>query len=203
MKIVRRWRGLALVGAGLAVVGIIGAVVSTRMTAQRADASRMAADPATRGRLEHAIKELDLIRPAPRKLAQDFTVPTKDGRPFRLAEHRGKVVLINFWATWCPPCREEMPTLERLYEQSRREGLVVLAVSVDGDSQSVAPFVNEQRLTFAIGLDPNMTVSTTYGVRGLPASFIIDRDGYLAAVALGPRTWDNAASKALVEGLSR
>src|SRR5262249_41035646 len=102
-----------------------------------------------------------------------------------------------------PPCREEMPTLERLYEQSRREGLVVLAVSVDGDSQSVAPFVHEQRLTFAIGLDPNMTVSTTYGVRGLPASFIIDRDGYLAAVALGPRTWDNAASKALVEGLSR
>jgi len=96
-----------------------------------------------------------------------------------------------------------MPTLERLYEQSRREGLVVLAVSVDGDSQSVAPFANEQRLTFAVGLDPNMTVATTYGVRGLPASFIIDRDGYLAAVALGPRTWDNAASQALVEGLNR
>src|SRR5262249_55995509 len=98
------------------------------MTAPRADASRMAADPETRSRLEHAIKELDLIRPAPRKLAQDFTVPTTDGRLFRLAENRGKVVFINFWATWCSPCREQMPTLQRLYDRSRTEALVVLPV---------------------------------------------------------------------------
>lgn len=148
------------------------------------------------------MKALELISPSPRKLAKDFALKTLDRRTVRLSEHRGRVVFINFWATWCPPCREEMPAMERLYQKTRKDDLVMLAVSIDADPEVIAPLV-EQRFTFTVVLDPTMELAETYGVRALPATFIIDRDGYLAALALGPRTWDDAASQALVKELSR
>lgn len=151
---------------------------------------------------EQAMKELNLIRPTQWKLAE-FTLKKPDGGTFRLSEHRGKVVFINFWATWCPPCREKMPAMERLFQQSQKNGLVMLAVSVDADPTVVTEFVKEQRFTFTVGLDPKMALANTYGVRGLPASFIVDRQGHLAALALGPRSWDNRAAQTLVERMTR
>lgn len=149
------------------------------------------------------MNDLGLIRPSPQKIVEDFTVKTPDGRDFRLSEHRGQVVFVNFWATWCPPCREEMPALERLFQQTKKDGLVMLAVSVDADSKVVAPFLTEHRFTFVVGLDPQMRLADAYGVRALPASFIIDREGRLAALALGPRQWDSATGQALVQGIGR
>jgi peroxiredoxin len=168
-----------------------------------------AAGPAARPRagkvlpLAAAMKELDLIRPARPKLAEDFTIATHGGGKVRLTEQRGKVVMINFWATWCPPCLEEMPAMERLYRQHRDAGFTLLAVSVDADPKKVAPFVTEHRLTFSIGLDPRMELANAYGVRALPSSFIVARDGNLAALAIGPRHWDNDAAHSLVEGMVR
>jgi peroxiredoxin len=153
--------------------------------------------------LEDAFRELDLIRPSRQKLADDFTVTMVDGSSFRLSEHRGKTVLLNFWATWCPPCREEMPALERLYRQHKDHGLVLVAVSIDTDTKVVPPYVQASKLTFPIGLDPKADVANKYGVRALPSSFVIDRQGTMAGLALGPRVWDNAASHALVEALTR
>jgi len=153
--------------------------------------------------LESALKELDLIRPARPKLAEDFTLPTHGGGKFRLTEARGKVVMVNFWATWCPPCLEEMPAMERLYRQHRDAGFTLIAVSVDADPKKVAPFVGEHGLTFPIGLDPRMDMANAYGVRALPSSFIVGRDGNLTALAIGPRHWDNDAAHSLVEGLVR
>jgi len=148
-------------------------------------------------------KELDLIRPSQVKRVEDFTLENADGGTFQLREHRGKVVFINFWATWCPPCREEMPAMERLFQRSQKGDLVMLAVSVDADPRAVAQFLNEQHFTFTVGLDPKMELANTYGVRALPASFIVDRQGRLAALALGPRAWDSPAAQVLVDGLSR
>ena len=148
-------------------------------------------------------KELDLIRPSQVKRVEDFTLENADGGTFQLSEHRGKVVFINFWATWCPPCREEMPAMERLFQRSQKGDLVMLAVSVDADPRAVAQFLNEQHFTFTVGLDPKMELANTYGVRALPASFIVDRQGRLAALALGPRAWDSPAAHVLVDGLSR
>ena len=93
--------------------------------------------------------------------------------------------------------------MERLYRRYREGGLVVLAISVDADAGAVPAFVKEHRLTFAIGLDPEMQVANAYGIRGLPASFVIDREGRMVALALGPRSWDNDAAHSLVEGISR
>jgi peroxiredoxin len=167
---------------------------------------RQVASKPQRGRvlpLDAAIKELDLVRPARPKLADDFSLPMPDGTTFRLADQRGKVVFVNFWATWCPPCREEMPAMERLWQRYRNEGLVLVAVSLDADPKVVPPFVKGQRLTFPIVLDPHMQSANAYGVRALPSSFLVDRKGYLAALALGPRVWDNDAGRSLVEGLMR
>jgi peroxiredoxin len=153
--------------------------------------------------LNEALHELDLIKPARQKIADNFTLPTPGGGAFKLNEHRGKVVFVNFWATWCPPCRDEMPAMERLYRQHKDDGLVMLAVSVDADPKLIAPFVSEHKLSFPIGLDSKMEVANAYGVRALPSTFIVDRDGNMAALAIGPRVWDNDASHSLVEGLAR
>ena len=167
-------------------------------------ASGPAASPrATPGKsltLDEAIKELDLIRPPRPKVADDFTIGTASGKTFKLSAQRGRPVFINFWATWCPPCLEEMPALERLW-RAQKDGFVMLAVTVDANPKLAAPFIERHGFTFTVGLDPEMEVANTYGVRALPSSFVIDRDGRLAAVAVGPRVWDNLAAHTLIERL--
>ena len=165
-----------------------------------------ASGPARAGRvltLPDAIRELELIKPARTKRADDFSLATPGTGKFRLSDHRGQVVLINFWATWCPPCLEEMPAMDRLYRQHREAGFTLVAVSVDADSKLVAPFVTARKFAFPVALDPSMTMANTYGVRALPSSFIVARDGTLAALAIGPRHWDNDAAHSLIEGLTR
>jgi peroxiredoxin len=153
--------------------------------------------------LPDAIRELDLIKPARTKRAEDFSLSTPGSGKIRLFDYRGQVVLINFWATWCPPCLEEMPAMERLYRQHRDGGFALVAVSVDADSKVVAPFVTARKFSFPVALDPTMTMASAYGVRALPSSFIVARDGTLAALAIGPRHWDNDAAHSLIEGLAR
>ena len=153
--------------------------------------------------LADAIRELDLIKPARTKRAEDFSLNTPGSGKFRLFDHHGQVVLINFWATWCPPCLEEMPAMERLYRQHRDGGFTLVAVSVDADSKLVAPFLTARKFSFPVALDPSMHMANTYGVRALPSSFIVARDGTLAALAIGPRHWDNDAAHSLIEGLAR
>jgi len=149
-------------------------------------------------------RELDLIRPSHQKQAPDFTVAGLHGEPFVLRAFRGKVVFLNFWATWCPPCKEEMPSMERLYLRYKDRGLTMLAISIDSDSaRGVADFVQKHRLTFLIGLDPNLEVANGYGIRALPSTFLIDRDGNTSAIALGPRDWDGTVAHAVIEALLR
>src|SRR5206468_1010947 len=110
---------------------------------------------------------------------------TPGGQRFRLAEQRGKVLLVNFWATWCGPCREEMPAMERLWQRQKDQGFVLVAVSVDIDPKVVHPYLAKYKLTFPVALDPKLDVGNAYGVRALPSSFVVDREGYVAALGLG------------------
>jgi peroxiredoxin len=147
------------------------------------------------------LKALDLIKPTRVHPARDFVVPTPDGKSLKLADYRGQVVFLNFWATWCPPCREEMPAMERLYQRYKDRGFAVLAVSVDSDLVLVPPFVKQNKLTFPIGHDPKMATAERYGVRALPSSFLIDRRGNLGALAIGPRAWDTKPAYVVIESL--
>ena len=161
----------------------------------------MALPQAARG---DAFKELDLVRPGRPMAAADFTVAGLTGQPLRLRDFKGKVVFLNFWATWCPPCKEEMPSMERLYRRYKDKEFTILALSIDsGGTAPVGAFVKKLGLTFPIGLDTQMTVANQYAVRGLPSTFLIDRKGTIAAVAIGPRDWDGKAAHAAIESLLR
>jgi len=117
----------------------------------------------------------------------DFVLADLHGKSWALKDLRGKVVLVNFWATWCPPCRSEMPDLETLYKQFKNEGFVVLSIS-DEDASKVKPFIDEHRFTYPILLDPGRKVNGQYNIEGIPKSFVYDRDGKLVAQAIDMRT---------------
>jgi peroxiredoxin len=153
---------------------------------------------------EDPVAVLSLVRPKPAKAAPDFQVRTPDNGMLRLSDLKGKVVLLNFWATWCEPCREEMPSMERLHRAYRGRGLVVVAISLDSQGASVVkPFVKKFALTFPVGLDPKMAVRESYGVWAVPSTFIIDRAGRRVLFANGAREWDGKAAHALFDALLR
>lgn len=132
----------------------------------------------------------------------DFTLPDLHGRAVQLAALRGKVVFINVWATWCQPCVEEMPTIQRLYERLHERGLEVLAVSLDAlGAQVVGPFVQNYRLTFPVLLDTKSLLQRLYHTTGVPESFIVDKRGLLADKVIGPRDWAHPQMLALFERL--
>jgi thiol-disulfide isomerase/thioredoxin len=117
----------------------------------------------------------------------DFTLHDLAGKSWRLKELEGKVVLVNFWATWCPPCRKEMPDLDRLYKRYAAKGLVILAISDEEDAK-VRPFITAQKYTYPILLDPGSAVNKRLLVQGIPKSLVYDRTGKLVAQSTDMRT---------------
>jgi len=117
----------------------------------------------------------------------DFTLTDLQGKAWHLRDMHGKVVLLNFWATWCPPCRKEMPDLETLYGRFKDQGFIVLAIS-DEDTAKVAPFIVERKITYPVLLDPGRKVNDLYQVEGIPKSFVYDRNGKLVAQSIDMRT---------------
>jgi len=127
--------------------------------------------------------------PAPREgfLAPDFSLNTPEGETYTLSELRGKAVLVNLWATWCPPCRAEMPAMQKLYDEFNDQGFVVLAVNMtyQDNPTAVVPFVQENGLSFPILIDGTGIVGEKYELRSLPSSFFIDRNGIIQEVVIG------------------
>jgi len=117
----------------------------------------------------------------------NFTLADLAGKSWTLRDLRGSVVLVNFWATWCPPCRKEMPDLEALYQRFGPKGLVILAIS-DEEIGKIQPFIAEHRFNYPILLDPGRKVNELFRVEGIPKSFVYDREGKLAAQAIDMRT---------------
>jgi len=116
--------------------------------------------------------------------APDFTSKTINGEEITLSKLKGKVVVLNFWATWCPPCRSEMPLFNRVYEKYRDRGFEIIAISTDSSERQVKKFIKEFGIKFPVVMDKQNLVSK-YNVSGLPTSFLIDRDGKIIKVRLG------------------
>ena len=144
---------------------------------------------------------LTTLKPA--KAAKNFTLPDLDGKPHKLSDYRGKVVLVNFWATWCPPCRREMPSMERLYQKLKGEPFMVLAPDQYENLDLVFSFTGqlEPAPTFPIMLDPKSTTSKTWKVKGLPTSFIVDKQGRIAYRAVGGREFDHPEIEKTIRAL--
>lgn len=140
--------------------------------------------------------------------APEFSARDLQGNPVSLSSLRGEVVLLNIWATWCPPCREEMPSMQRLYQEVGPEGLHVVAVSIDAMDGAVdaggrpggdiAAFAREMGLTFDIWHDPEGRIQQTYRTTGVPESFLIDRSGTIIKKVIGGTEWDSPATVELV-----
>ena len=122
-----------------------------------------------------------------RRQQADFTLTELSGKSWTLKELRGNVVVVNFWATWCPPCRKEMPDLEALYQQFKDQGLVILAIS-DEDAGKVKPFIAEHKVTYPILLDPGRKVHELFEIEGIPKTFVYDHSGKLVAQSIDMRT---------------
>lgn len=134
--------------------------------------------------------------------APDFSVVDLHGQAVRLSAFRGKVVMLNLWTTWCPPCREEMPSMERLYTKLRGRDFQLLAVSEDEEGRrAVEPFVQTMALSFPVLLDPEHQVGERYEVTGYPETFLIDRSGRVVQHVIGPRDWTAPEWVAALEGL--
>jgi peroxiredoxin len=128
---------------------------------------------------------LETGRPAP-----NFTLPGLDGKIVRLSDHKGHVVLVNIWATWCPPCVDEMPSMEALYQELKDENFEILAISIDATgTETVARFMKKFNLSFPALMDPGGTIKSVYQTTGVPESFIISKQGILVEKIIGPRNW--------------
>jgi peroxiredoxin len=133
--------------------------------------------------------------------ADDFSLASLAGAKAALSDYRGKVVFLNFWATWCPPCRSEMPSMERLHAKLQRSGLEILAVDLQETNETVKKFVKDNALTFTVLLDPNGAVGGAWGAQSIPTTYLIDREGDILARAIGAREWDSPEMIALFEAI--
>lgn len=132
-----------------------------------------------------------------------FSLQSLEGKTVTLNDYEGKLVVVNFWATWCTPCELEMPTLENLWARYRDRGLMVVGVTVDrgGPRSLIEPYVRGKKLTFPILLDPDMSTARAWRVTGIPATFLVRPTGEVAGAAHGPREWDSREMVALLETL--
>lgn len=185
MKLSDRARDFLVTGAFLAVVA---ALVTVGWVSREAD-----------------------VGPDRGDMAPALTLPRIDGDTASLASLRGRVVIVNLWATWCPPCVREMPSLQRVYERFRDEGLEILAVAVDDEpgvrgpdgriEGPVSRFVEEYGLTFPVAVDPTGDTERRFGTEYLPTTVLIDREGRIRATEIGGREWDQEPYVGMIESL--
>lgn len=152
---------------------------------------------AAAGTATDPMQALGLRAPNEAVAAPEFSLSDLTGKKVQLKALRGKLVFLNFFATWCGPCREEMPGMERLFRMHQDKGFVVLAVNMEESAKTVRPFIQQLKLSFPIVLDSEGAVTRDYGVRALPVSFLIGRDGNIRWRAIGGRDWESAEARQL------
>ena len=145
------------------------------------------------------IPKLEAMKDRP--AAPDFTLPGPDGKNLSLKDYRGKVVLLNFWATWCTSCRDEMPAMERLYREFKGKGFEIVAVNVKDKRTDALAFVKSLKLTYPIMMDPQGEVGLLYGAWGMPATYLIDENGIVLARLWGAADWYSPGARNLIKSL--
>lgn len=173
-----------IAGFLIAIVTILGAPESSRAT-----------------EMAELLRKLDLSTyPRPTK-PPEFTGRTTDGRTVSLASLQGKVIILNFWATWCQECLEEMPAFEQLHRKFAGQGLTVIGINAREGTPAIQKYRKELGLTFQLILDSRGEINSAYGVVGLPTTFLIGRDGRAVARGVGPRDWASAPARTIIQAL--
>jgi len=151
---------------------------------------------------ESAFERMGIAPSKTEKPAPDFTLKDVNGQTIHLKDFRGKSILLNFWATWCEPCKQELPSMQKLYESLNKKGIEVVAISIDRTDQGkVQEYAKQYHLTFPVLLDPDQKIRKNYYIMGLPTSYLIDASGKLRGFVSGAREWDSAASEEVMLSL--
>jgi peroxiredoxin len=153
--------------------------------------------------MAHAAGEQRLTAIPDRPEAPDFALKDIDGKTHRLSDYRGRPVIVNFWATWCPPCRKEIPSMQRAWETIEQQGIAILAVNVGEDEDTIFAFTANYPMEFPLLMDMDSKVVQEWPVRGLPTTFVVDPRGRLAYRAIGGRAWDDPRLLDQVRALAR
>lgn len=140
---------------------------------------------------DDAVHRDQLERIAPPVSAPDLQLSDTDGKSYLLNDYRGAIVVVNFWSVWCAPCRREMPALENVWQRLKSRGVVVLAVAIRDEPETVARFARNQGLTFPVLLDPEGETPKRWSFSGIPAGFVLDRQGRIVYRAMGLQAWDS------------
>ena len=182
----------------LAIAFLVIAVPLTGWLFYLGKESRQGSQPWTK---QESVSETLNIEPVSETPAPDFALKDVDGKTVRLHDMKGKVILLNFWATWCPSCRFEMPSMESLHKEYNERGLVVLAVAFQEGADEVRAFYQEHDLSFPSLLDPTAEVFELYKTWSLPTTFVINKRGYIVGKVIGYRDWHSDPSKAFFSQL--
>lgn len=137
------------------------------------------------------------------KLAPDFALTTLDGKSMRLADYRGKIVFLNIWASWCAPCRDEMPSMQKLHDHFKGQDFAMLTITIDKERDKAEAMLKELNLTFPAAMDPEQTVAAQYQITGVPETFLIDKNGVVMHHLIGPGDWYNPNLIYAFEALAR
>ena len=172
---------------------IIGVVVTTVMI--------LAAPDTSRAEVMELLQKLNLTTYSRSTIPPEFNGRTTNDQEVSLASLQGKVVLLNFWATWCLECRPEMPAFERLHREFSVQGLAVVGINARVETTTIRKYAKELGLTFPLISDPTGKINSAYGVIGLPTTFLIGRSGRAVALAIGPREWSAKPARALIQAL--
>ena len=147
-------------------------------------------------------EQYGIAKPKRVKSAPAFTLNDLKGNEVSFSQFRGKTVLLNFWATWCEACKEELPSMQRMHEALSKKGIQIVAVSIDrGNADRVQKYVDQYQLTFPVLLDPDQQIRKSYFIMGLPTSYLIDPEGKLRGFISGARKWDDPNLMAVFSSL--
>jgi len=151
------------------------------------------------GREDDLFSKIKIIPIKGDRKAPDFSLKGLNGKKVELKQLRGKVVFLNFWATWCSPCKEEMPSMEALHQQFKEKNFILITVSVDyGGQKTVKEFMNKHQYTFSVLLDPDGETLGLFDVKGIPTTYLIDKKGKTVGKAIGPRKWNSPEAVSLI-----
>ena len=150
---------------------------------------------------ERLFEEIGVVQIPPTPIPFDISLPDLNGMMVKFSDFKGKIVFLNFWATWCPPCRFEMPAMEKLHKKLKDKDFVMIAVDLQDPASVVKKYFKKNKLTFISLLDADGQVSGLFGVRSIPTTFILDKEGRIIGGAVGAREWNSQESVALFEHL--
>lgn len=143
----------------------------------------------------------ELDRLSETRVAPDFTIEDTQGVTHSLADYRGQVLVVNFWATWCPPCVKEMPSLQRAWEELRKEDIAVLAINMGEQKQAIEDFIQKYPVELPILLDKDFDMADAWSVTGLPTTYVVDSEGQIVFQVIGEREWDDPDLLEEIRGL--